>query len=239
MLKSLSYQLNNTCFTFGGLVFDQNCGIPMGIDDGPEIANLNLHQLEYQHLNELKKVDIHQARILNFTFRFIDDISSLNSNDYILDHAVEIYGHSVLLNKENTGLLNANVLDLTITLDQNSRLCSTKLFDKRRAFNFTIVNYPDLTGNISSKLSHGIINSQLIRFYKCCSESVDFIHNCNLFFVCLLEKGFKQYSIEDRFKSFLKSHKPHMKYNIFSPNVLFQSVHSHISSCNIVVSPRP
>ena len=102
MLKSLSYQLNNTCFTFDGLVFNQTCGIPMGIDDDPEFATLNLHQLEYHYLNELTNVNIHQASIVNFSFIFKDDISSLNSNDYILDHAIEIYGHSVLLNKENT-----------------------------------------------------------------------------------------------------------------------------------------
>ena len=239
MLEGLKYQLSNTSFTFGGWVFNQNCGIPMGVDDGPEIANLNLHQLEYQFLNELKKIDIYQARKLSFTFRFIDDISSFNSNDYIIENASRIYGNSVKLNKENDGLLCANVLDLTIMINPVSKHCSTCLFDKRRAFDFPIVNYPDLSGNISSKMSYGIINSQLLRFFKCCSELDDFIFNCNIFFVCLLEKGFKQHSIEDRFKSFLKDHKPHIKYSVNSAYSIFESVMGHVSGCSVSVSPRP
>ena len=88
-------------------------------------------------------------------------------------------------------------------------------------------------------MSYGIINSQLLRFLKCCSELDDFIFNYNIFFVYLLEKGFKQHSIEDRFKSFLKDHKPHIKYSVISTYPIFESVMGHVSRCDIFVSPRP
>ena len=55
LINAIRYQLDNTLFTFGGKVFKQKIGIPMGIDDGPEFANGNLHQLEYKYLNDLKK----------------------------------------------------------------------------------------------------------------------------------------------------------------------------------------
>ena len=43
-MDGLKFQLNDTYFIFGKKVFSQDVGIPAGTDDGPEIANLHLHQ---------------------------------------------------------------------------------------------------------------------------------------------------------------------------------------------------
>ena len=84
----------------------------------------------------------------------------MNALDQILEYSEEIYGNSIQLNKENQGHLTADVLDLTITIDRDSKTATIKLFDKRRAFKFSIVNFPDLTANISTKMSYGVIVSQ-------------------------------------------------------------------------------
>ena len=46
-------------------------------------------------------------------------------------------------------------------------------WDKRRDFNFHVVNYPDLSGNIPSNQSYGVYTSQLIRF---CEINMSFGH---------------------------------------------------------------
>ena len=50
----------------------------------------------------------------------------------------------------------------------------TKIFDKRDAFNFTVVNFPNLSGNIPEKQSYGVFTSQLIRYARCCQDFKDF-----------------------------------------------------------------
>ena len=60
-------------------------------------------------------------------------------------------------------------MDLKITIENNNYVF--KSFDKRKDFNFPIVKYPNLKGNISINPAYGVFISQLIRF--------GFI-NCNL-----------------------------------------------------------
>ena len=45
----------------------------------------------------------------------------MNALDKILEYAVKIYGNSIQLNKENQGQLTADFLDLTVTIDPNSK----------------------------------------------------------------------------------------------------------------------
>ena len=47
----------------------------------------------------------------------------------------------------------ASCLDLLFTRDENNNI-TTKLYDKRDAFGFHIVNFPFMTSNIPSVLSH-------------------------------------------------------------------------------------
>ena len=45
---------------------------------------------------------------------------------------------------------------------------------KRDNFKFRIVNYPDLSGNISHKCAYGVFVSELLRYSKVCSNERDF-----------------------------------------------------------------
>ena len=215
---SITFLLNHTYFLFGERVFRQNVGIPMGTDSGPEIATGHLHQCEYSYLDETKKTNIYKARSLNNSFRFIDDISNFQSNNLIASIATEIYGLKLTLNKENEGTLTANVLDLSLKVESDNTI-TCNLFDKRRAFNFDIVQFPDLTGCIPSKNAYGIIISQLQRYYKACSNVHDFVENTALLIDILLKKSFKRPVILTKVKSFLSSIKP-LKYPADATTVL-------------------
>ena len=51
---------------------------------------------------------------------------------------------------------------------------SSKIYDKRDDFDFDIVNFPFLDGNVPRRPSYGVYISQLIRFARVCSHVVDF-----------------------------------------------------------------
>ena len=238
LVDGLKFQLDNTYFIFGKKVFSQDVGIPAGTDDGPEIANLHLHQSEYEFLDKLKKSNIYKARQLNYSYRFLDDISSMNAYDKILEYAVEIYGNTIQLNKENHGQLTADVLDLTVTIDPDSRLATIKLFDKRRAFKFSIVNFPDLTANISTKMSYGVIISQLLRYANACSHFADFKSNCMLLFNVLLSQGFEALKIKMRLKTFINNYKTCiLKYKLDHKTIIDEITNEFPT--DYVVSTRP
>ena len=45
-------------------------------------------------------------------------------------------------------------------------IVSTKMYDKRDDFDFEIVNFPFLDGDVPRSTSYGIYSSQLIRFAR-------------------------------------------------------------------------
>ena len=59
-------------------------------------------------------------------------------------------------------------------------IVSSKMYDKWDDFNFEIVNFPFLDGDVPRSPSYGVYNSQLIRFARVCSNVDDF-NNRNLF----------------------------------------------------------
>ena len=67
--------LNDNIFViFGGRVFQQTVGIPMGTNCVPPLADLFLYSHEADFIQGLlKKKEKKLARSINFTFRYIND----------------------------------------------------------------------------------------------------------------------------------------------------------------------
>ena len=59
-------------------------------------------------------------------------------------------------------------------------IVSSKIHDKRDDFNFEIVNFPFLDGDVPRSHSYGVYIWQLIRFATVCSN-VNIFNNRNLF----------------------------------------------------------
>ena len=103
--------------------------------------------------------------------RYIDDLLCIN-NDQAMDAVMnDIYPSELNLTTDGA-LLQSNYLDLGLEVVNNK--IRYKLFDKRDAFGFEIVNFPDLSGNIPRKQSYGVFVSQLIRYARCCQDVSDF-----------------------------------------------------------------
>ena len=58
------------------------------------------------------------------TFRLIDDISTLNSDDIFQELVCEIYPSSLELNKENDNDNGADILDLNVIIKDGKFICN-------------------------------------------------------------------------------------------------------------------
>ena len=198
----IKYLIENIFFTFGDTVFRQTIGIPMGTDCAPFLANLFLYSYEFKYMEKLCRQQYSLARKLSFTFRYIDDLITLNSDDEFDSNRKYIYPESLKLNKENATDTSATFLDLEITVV--NKTFKTKLYDKRDAFNFEIVNFPNLSGNIPSKTSYGVFISQLIRYSMACMDYNDFIIRCRSLVEKLTQQHFDKQQLKRTYMKFSK-----------------------------------
>ena len=89
----------------------------------------------------------------------MDDI--LNINNVYFDNMVsQIYPSE--LNKTKTSVTEAAFSDVRLSISNDN--VSTKIYDKRDDFDFEIVNFPFLDGDVPRSTSYGVYISQLIRF---------------------------------------------------------------------------
>ena len=73
--------MDNIFVIFGGRVFQQTVGIPMDTNCAPLLADLFLYSHEADFIQRLlKKNEKKLVRSFNFTFRYIDDVLSLNNS---------------------------------------------------------------------------------------------------------------------------------------------------------------
>ena len=83
-----------------------------------------------------------------------------------------IYPAELQLNKANASDSEAAFLDLNFTIHNN--IVSTKIYVKRDDFNFDIVNFPFLDGDVPRRPSYSVYISQLIRFARASTHVTDF-----------------------------------------------------------------
>ena len=125
----------------------------------------------------------------------------------------QIYPTELQLNKANSSDTEAPFLDLNLSITNG--IVSSKIYDKRDDFNFEIVNFPFLDGDVPRSPSYGVYISQLIRFARVCSNVDDF-NNRNLFLTSkLLKQGYRYHKIRKAFSKFYHRHSELIvKYNI-------------------------
>ena len=177
--EMIEFLIDNIFVQFGGHLFRQVIGIPMGTNCAPLLADLFLYSYENEFLdNMIRSGHRRLARSFNLCYRYTDDLIVFNNKKF-LDYLKEIYPSQLTVEKANKSDHLADYLDLTFIIDSGGKL-STRLYDKRDDFDFHIVNFPFLFSNIPSGPSYGVYISQLIRYARCCSHYDDFRyrHKC-------------------------------------------------------------
>ena len=152
-------------------------------------------------LSENNQTDIIEA--FNSTSRYLDDLLNID-NLYFKQMEGQIYPTELQLNKANSSDTEAPFLDLNLSITNG--IVSSKIYDKRDIFNFEIVNFPFLDGDVPRSPSYGVHISQLIRFARECSNVDDF-NNRNLFLTAkLLKQGYRYHKIRKAFSKFYHRH---------------------------------
>ena len=82
-------------------------------------------------------------------------------------------------------------------------LLSTKIYDKRDDFDFDIVNFPFLDGDVPRRTSYRVYISQLIRFARASSSISDFNCRNNALTAKLLRQGYHFINFAKHFQSFI------------------------------------
>ena len=118
----------------------------MGTNCAPLAADVFLFYYEMDFM--MSRSDDKQADVIdafNTTSRYLDDI--LNINNVYFDNMVsQIYPLELQLNKANTSDTEAAFLDLHLAISND--IVSAKIYDKRDDFDFEIVNFPFLHGDV-------------------------------------------------------------------------------------------
>ena len=107
--------------------------------------------------------------------------------------------NSISETTESTSI--ASYLDLLFIRDKSNNI-TTKLYDKRDAFGFHIVNFPFMSSNIPSARAYGVYASQFIRYARCCSNYSDFLLRHRALVTRLLSQGYKVNCLSNTFKKF-------------------------------------
>ena len=114
-------------------------------------------------------------------------------------------------------------MDLNLSITNG--IVSTKINDEQDDFNFEIVYFPFLDGDVPRSPSYGVYISQLIRFARVYSN-VDNFNNRNLILTAKLYK--QEYRYHKIRKAFSKLYHRHseliVKYNIGSKTILQQGI---------------
>ena len=205
IIKMLNFLIDNIFVQFGGRLFQQTVGIPMGTNCAPLLADLFLYSYEADFLDGLiKNKDKKLAKSFNFSFRYIDDVLSLN-NSRFGDYIHLIYPNELEIKDTTDSPKSASYLDLYLEIDSRGKL-NTKLYDKRDDFNFPIVNFPFLSSNIPSAPAYGVYISQLIRFARACEQYRDFLDRANRLTSKLLSQGFVAPRLKSSLQKFYGRH---------------------------------
>ena len=91
------------------------------------------------------------------------------------------------MNKANISDTEVPFLDLHLSIANG--FVYSKIYDKRDDFDFDIVNFPFLDGDVPRRVSYGVYISQLIRFARAYNHVTDFNARNKCLTARLLQQG--------------------------------------------------
>ena len=152
-------------------------------------------------LSKDNQSDVNEA--FNSTSRYLDDLLNIDNN--FLDSMVNcIYPSDLQLNKANVSDTEASFLNLHLFISNG--FLKTEIYDKRDDFDFDIVNFPFLDGDVPRSTSYGVYISQLIRFARVSSHVDDFNTRKKVLTAKLLRQGYRYHKIRKAFSKFYRRH---------------------------------
>ena len=113
----------------------------------------------------------------------------------------------------STGFKKANntdtedpFLDLHVHLSIANGFVSSKIYDKRDDFDFDIVNFPFLDGDVPRSASYGVYISQLIMFARVCNHVEDFSARNKCLTANFFQQGYRYHKLRKTFSKLYRRH---------------------------------
>ena len=129
----------------------------------------------------------------------------MNIDNNFFDSMINrIYPSELLLNKVNVSDTEALFMDLH--LSTSGAFVKTLIYDKRDDFDFNIVNFPFLDGDVPRSTSYGVYFSQHIRFARVSSHVDDLHTRNNVLTANLLRQGYRCHKLRKAFSKFYRRH---------------------------------
>ena len=171
-------------------------------------------------LSRENQADIIEA--FNSTSGYVDDL--LNIDNIYFDQTVDrIYPKELQLNRANSSDTETPFLDLNLCLFNGT--VSTKIYDKRDDFDFDIVNFPFLDGDVPRRSSYGVCISHLIRSARASSNLSDFNYRNKAITAKSLRQGYRYFKLRKAFSKFYHRHSALVeKYSVSLKTILQQGI---------------
>ena len=115
-----------------------------------------------------------------------------------------IYLTELQLNRANSSDTEAFFFYLNLCISNGT--VSIKIDDKRDDFDFDIVHFPFLDGDVHRRASYGVYMSQLIRFARPSSNLSDFNCRHKTLTAKLLRQGYRYLKLRKAFSKFYRRH---------------------------------
>ena len=117
-------------------------------------------------------------------------------------------------------------LDLHLSISDG--FVKTKIYNKRDDFDFDIVNFPFLDGDVPRSISYGVYISQLIRFARVSSHVDGFNTRNKVLTAKLLRQGHRYHKLRKAFSKFYRRHFDIVsKYNVGLKALPLQGISEH------------
>ena len=219
---AIKFIIHEVYVTFGGLVFRQIKGIPMGGNCSPLLADLFLLHCEYIFMSNLMKSKKYGlAKLLSNTSRYIDDLCIINYKHFA-SLIPKIYPPSLEASRSGDNDNNIEYLDIKMQITNTEAV--TSVFHKVDNFNFpvTLLTFPQNT--MPYKIGIKVFAGQVLRYIRICTHESDFIEKINRTSTTLIARGYNRFDLKRSAEKQLHKHRETLlKYGYFSAKQLLDN----------------
>ena len=192
ILELLELSLKNNDFQFNGETYIQTKGTAMGKKYAPSYANIFMAYFETEAMDKC-------ALLPSVYFRFLDDIFMIwNHGRKRLNTYLEIMNTHHAAVKLTASIQEKSNDYLDVTVFKGPLMSSKGILDTKIYFKPTDTH--QLLHKASFHPKHtfkGILKSQIMRFYRICSQKSDFDSTCTLLFKVLKGRGYSGRFLRD------------------------------------------
>ena len=205
MCEALAFLLDNVCVRIGSKLYRQIVGIPVGAGCALLVADLFLFCCVCVCVcgggGGLRVVPFGGGRsgvvgAFNSTYRYLSDLLNIGNNFF--DGMVgRICPSGLRLNGANVSDAEASFLDLHLSISDG--FVEAGVGDRRDYFDFDVVGFPFLDGDVPRSASCGVCVSRLVRFARVSGRVDDFIARGGVLAAGLPRQGYGYHGLRKAF----------------------------------------